>query len=32
MLNMELNKTSIALMETLDIPETYSRFDEYLAI
>ena len=29
---MELNMTFIVLMETLDIPEIYSRFDEYLAI
>ena len=29
---MELNMTFIVLMETLDIPEIYRRFDEYLAI
>ena len=32
MLNMELNMTLILLMETLDIPEIYSRFDEYPTI
>ena len=29
---MELNMILIVLMETLDIPEIYKRFDECLAI
>ena len=32
MLNMKLNMILIVLMETLDIREIYSRFDEYLAV
>ena len=32
LLNMELNTTLIVLMEKSDIPEIYSRFEEYLAI
>ena len=32
MMNMELNMILIVLMETLDFPEIYTRFDEYLAI
>ena len=32
MLNMELNMILIVLMETLDIPEIYSKLDEYLAV
>ena len=32
LLNMELDTTLIVLMEKSDIPEIYSRFEEYLAI